>query len=47
MSEQVMCEHGATGVLRNLSNFLLATGKTAAADPVGVAPDMARKSLNG
>jgi len=33
------------GVLRagtNLSNFLLVTGKTAAGDPVGVSPDMAR-----
>jgi polar amino acid transport system substrate-binding protein len=44
MSEQVKAELAPTGVLRagiNLSNFLLVTGKTAAGDPVGVAPDMA------
>ncbi len=44
MSQQVKAELAPTGVLRagiNLSNFLLVTGKTAAGDPVGVAPDMA------
>ena len=44
MSEQVKAELAPTGVLRagiNLSNFLLVTGKSAAGDPVGVAPDMA------
>lgn len=44
MDPQVVKELAPTGVLRagiNLSNFLLVTGKTAAGDPVGVAPDMA------
>jgi polar amino acid transport system substrate-binding protein len=41
---QIVSELAPTGVLRagiNMSNFLLVTGKTAAADPQGVAPDMA------
>ena len=41
---QVVAELAPTGVLRagiNMSNFLLVTGKTAAGDPQGVAPDMA------
>ncbi|MGC1776886.1 MAG: transporter substrate-binding domain-containing protein [Xanthobacteraceae bacterium] len=41
---QIKSELAPTGVLRagiNMSNFLLVTGKTAASDPVGVAPDMA------
>ncbi len=44
MLEQVVSELAPTGVLRagiNMSNFLLVTGKTAAGDPQGVAPDMA------
>ena len=39
-------ELAPTGVLRaaiNLSNFLLVTGKSAAGDPEGVSPDMARE----
>ena len=46
MSQQVKAELAPTGALRagiNLSNFLLVTGRDAAADPVGVAPDMARE----
>jgi polar amino acid transport system substrate-binding protein len=42
----VVAELAPTGVLRvgiNLSNFLLVTGRTAAGDPVGVAPDMGRE----
>jgi polar amino acid transport system substrate-binding protein len=42
--EQIVSELAPTGVLRagiNMSNFLLVTGKTAAGDPQGVAPDMA------
>ena len=41
---QVVAELAPTGVLRagiNMSNFLLVTGRTAAGDPEGVAPDMA------
>ncbi len=41
---QIKSELAPTGVLRagiNMSNFLLVTGKTAAGDPAGVAPDMA------
>ena len=41
---QIVSELAPTGVLRagiNMSNFLLVTGKTAAGDPQGVAPDMA------
>jgi polar amino acid transport system substrate-binding protein len=44
MSEQVKSELAPGGVLRaalNLSNFLLVSGKTAAGEPAGVAPDMA------
>ncbi len=44
MSPNVVSELAPTGTLRagiNLSNFLLVTGKTAAGDPEGVAPDMA------
>lgn len=44
MSPAVVSELAPTGVLRagiNLSNFLLVTGKSAAGDPEGVAPDMA------
>jgi len=46
MSPEIIAELAPTGVLRagiNLSNFLLVTGKTAAAEPEGVAPDMARE----
>jgi len=42
----VLSELAPTGVLRagiNLSNFLLVTGKSANADPIGVAPDMAKE----
>lgn len=44
MDKQVIAELAPTGVLRagiNMGNFLLVTGKTAAGDPQGVAPDMA------
>src|SRR5262245_20316394 len=44
VSQQVKAELAPTGVLRaglNLSNFLLITGKDAAGEPAGVAPDMA------
>ena len=44
MDQQVVAELAPTGVLRaaiNMGNFLLVTGKTAAGDPSGVAPDMA------
>ena len=43
MHPDVKAQLAPTGTLRvgiNLSNFLLVTGKTAAGDPVGVAPDM-------
>jgi polar amino acid transport system substrate-binding protein len=46
MSKDVIADLAPTGVLRagiNLSNFLLVTGKSAAGDPAGVAPDMARE----
>ena len=46
MSPEILAELAPNGVLRaaiNLSNFLLVTGKTAAGDPEGVAPDMARE----
>ena len=46
MSQDAKSELAPTGVLRagiNLSNFLLVTGKSAAGDPEGVAPDMARE----
>ena len=42
--QQIVSELAPTGVLRaaiNMGNFLLVTGKTAAGDPQGVAPDMA------
>ncbi|HEU0155777.1 MAG TPA: transporter substrate-binding domain-containing protein, partial [Stellaceae bacterium] len=42
--QQVVSELAPTGVLRaaiNMGNFLLVTGKTAAGDPQGVAPDIA------
>jgi polar amino acid transport system substrate-binding protein len=44
MDRQIAAELAPKGVLRagiNMSNFLLVTGKTAAGDPQGVAPDMA------
>jgi polar amino acid transport system substrate-binding protein len=44
MSPNVVSELAPTGTLRagiNLSNFLLVTGRSAAGDPEGVAPDMA------
>jgi polar amino acid transport system substrate-binding protein len=44
MSDQIKSELAPAGVLRaglNLSNFLLVSGKTAAGDSAGVAPDMA------
>jgi polar amino acid transport system substrate-binding protein len=44
MDQRVVAELAPKGVLRagiNMSNFLLVTGKTAAGDPQGVAPDMA------
>ena len=44
MDRQIIAELAPTGVLRaaiNMGNFLLVTGKTAAGDPAGVAPDMA------
>jgi polar amino acid transport system substrate-binding protein len=46
MSPEIAAELAPKGVLRagiNLSNFLLVTGKSAAGDPEGVAPDMARE----
>lgn len=46
MSPEIIADLAPTGVLRagiNLSNFLLVTGRDAAGDPVGVAPDMARE----
>ncbi|MBL6456779.1 transporter substrate-binding domain-containing protein [Belnapia sp. T6] len=45
MSPEVIAELAPTGVLRagiNLSNFLLVTGRTAAGEPEGVSPGMAR-----
>jgi len=44
MSQEVASQLAPTGVLRagiNLSNFLLVTGRSAAGDPQGVAPDVA------
>jgi polar amino acid transport system substrate-binding protein len=44
VSQQVKAELAPTGVLRaglNMANFLLITGKDAAGEPAGVAPDMA------
>jgi polar amino acid transport system substrate-binding protein len=46
MSPDIIADLAPTGVLRaavNLSNFLLVTGKSAAGDPEGVSPDMARE----
>lgn len=46
MSDKARAELTPTGVLRagiNLSNFLLVTGRSEKAEPVGVAPDMARE----
>jgi polar amino acid transport system substrate-binding protein len=46
MSPSLITELAPTGVLRaaiNLSNFLLVTGRSAAGDPEGVAPDMAHE----
>ncbi len=46
ISASIVAELAPTGVLRaaiNLSNFLLVTGRSAAGDPEGVAPDMARE----
>src|SRR3954469_15929797 len=45
MSDKARAELAPTGILRagiNLSNFLLVTGRTEKAEPVGVAPDMAK-----
>jgi polar amino acid transport system substrate-binding protein len=45
MPQEIASELAPTGVLRaaiNMGNFLLVTGKSAAGDPEGVAPDMAR-----
>ena len=45
MSQDVISELAPTGTLRagiNLANILLVTGSTAAGEPTGVAPDMAR-----
>lgn len=44
-AQNIISELAPTGTLRaaiNMGNFLLVTGKTAAGDPQGVAPDMAR-----
>ena len=46
VAQGVVGELAPTGVLRvgiNLSNFLLVTGKSAAGEPEGVAPDMGRE----
>ena len=46
MSQDVLSELAAGGTLRagiNMANSLLVTGSTAAGDPDGVAPDMARE----
>jgi polar amino acid transport system substrate-binding protein len=46
MSDKARAELAPTGVLRagiNLSNFLLVTGRSEKAEPVGVAPDMAKE----
>lgn len=45
MSPEVVSQLAPTGALRagiNLANFLLVTGRSAAGEPEGVAPDMAR-----
>ena len=44
--QDVLAELAPTGVLRagiNLSNCLLVSGKSAAGEPEGVAPDLARE----
>jgi polar amino acid transport system substrate-binding protein len=49
MSPEVVAELAPGGVLRagiNLSNFLLVSGRSAAGDPEGVAPDVAREVAN-
>ncbi len=49
MTPDIKAELAPTGVLRagiNMSNFLLVTGKSAAGDPDGVSPDMAREIAN-
>jgi polar amino acid transport system substrate-binding protein len=46
ITPSLVAELAPTGVLRaaiNLSNFLLVTGRSAAGDPEGVAPDMAHE----
>src|SRR3984957_16765039 len=46
MSSEAAAELAPNGVLRagiNMGNFLLVTGRDAAGDPTGVAPDMARE----
>lgn len=48
-SKEVIAQLTPTGALRagiNMGNFLLVTGKSAAGDPEGVAPDMAREIAN-
>ena len=50
MTDKARSELAPTGVLRagiNLSNFLLVTGRSANAEPVGVSPDMARAAMSG
>ncbi len=45
MSPDILAQLAPTGVLRagiNLGNFLLVTGRSAAGEPEGVSPDMAR-----
>src|SRR5215472_15857579 len=45
MPQEVVSELAPTGVLRaaiNMANFLLVTGRSAAGEPEGVAPDLAR-----
>jgi polar amino acid transport system substrate-binding protein len=45
MSPEIISELAPSGTLRagiNLANILLVTGSTAAGEPIGVAPDMAR-----
>jgi len=45
MTDKARAELAPTGILRagiNLSNFLLVTGRTEKAEPVGVAPDVAK-----
>jgi polar amino acid transport system substrate-binding protein len=49
MTQAARAELAPQGVLRaaiNLSNFLLVTGRSAAGEPEGVAPDMARAIAN-